>query len=224
MTLREGNDSSVSDLTTGTENPHDARRITRRSVARGAAWTLPVVALAAAAPSASASTPACPTCLKAGVLGAITTQAVVAGNKGALLFAGALGLDSTNCQLNLFKPLYTSIVTSATLTMSDGSTHTGTGLGSGTGTFGQLGALPGGFLFSNITFPSGTYILTSNPVHPTKISANVTVVLIGLPSLIEIQCPVTLTWTLDVLGVGVVTPAFLGGTGTINFSGTAHVA
>lgn len=201
-----------------------ARSITRRHVARGAAWTLPVVALAAAAPSASASTPACPTCLKAGVLGGITTQAVVAGNKGALLFAGALGLDSTGCDLTLFKPLYTSIVLSATLTMSDGSTHVGGGLGSGTGTFGQLGALPGSFLFSNITFPSGTYILSSNPVHPTKISAEVQIILIGLPSLIEVKCPVTLNWDLDVFGVGVVTPSFLGGTGTINFSGLAHVA
>ena len=126
--------------------------------------------------------------------------------------------------MNLFQPVYTSIVTSATLTMSDGSTHSGTGLGTATGTFGQLGALPGSFLFSNINFPSGPYLANSNPVRPTKIEIKATIVLIGLPSLIEIKCPVTLTWNLNVWGVGVVSGPFLGGTGTINFSGTASVA
>lgn len=197
----------------------------RRTVLKGAAWSAPIVALAVAAPLASASTtPTCPPCLTAGVLGAITTQAVVVGNKGALAFVGALGLDSRGCDLNLFKPLYTIIPTSATLTMSDGSTHSGTGLAAGTGTFGQLGALPGTILFSDLTFPSGTYVLNSNPRRPTKIVIQANVVLVGLPSLIEITCPVTLTYNLNVWGVGVVTPTFLGGTGTINFTGTATAA
>lgn len=198
--------------------------IGRRTVLKGAAWSTPVIAMAIASPLASASGPTCPPCLTAGVLGGITTQAVVVGNKGALAFAGALGLDSRGCDLTLFKPLYTIIPTSATLTMSDGSTHSGTGLAAGTGTFGQLGALPGTILFSNISFPSGTYVLNSNPVRPKSITIQANVVLVGLPSLIEITCPVTLTWNFNVWGVGVVTPAFLGGTGTINFTGTATAA
>ncbi|MFF8186201.1 hypothetical protein ACF044_02950 [Microbacterium sp. NPDC016588] len=197
----------------------------RRTVLKGAAWSAPIVAMAVATPLASASTgPTCPPCLTAGVLGAVTTQAVVVGNKGALAFVGALGLDSRGCDLTLFKPLYTIIPTSATLTMSDGTTHSGTGLAAGTGTFGQLGALPGTILFSNLSFPSGTYVLNSNPAHPTKIVVEANVILVGLPSLIEITCPVTLTYNLNVWGVGVVTPAFLGGTGTINFTGTATAA
>lgn len=199
--------------------------IDRRTILKGAAWSAPVLAAAVAAPIAAASTPVCPPCLKAGVIGgALTSQSVVVGNKGSLLFAGAFGLDSRGCNVNLFQPLYTSIVTSATLTMSDGSTHAGTGLGTATGTFGQLGALPGSFQFSNITFPSGTYLANSNPVRPTKIQIKATIVLIGIPSLVQIKCPVTLEWNLNVFGVGVVTPAFLGGTGTINFTGTASVA
>lgn len=192
--------------------------VERRTIIKGAAWSVPIVATALAAPAlAGSSGPVCPTCVKPGVLGAITTQAVVLGGKGALLFAGALGLDSRDCDLSLFQPLYTSIVTSATLTMSDGSTHVGAGLGSGTGTFGQLGALPGSFLFSNISFANGVYLANSNPVRPTKITITATMVLIGLPSLITINCPVTLTWNLDVFGIGTV----IFGAGTINYTGTA---
>lgn len=194
--------------------------VDRRTILKGAAWSAPVVALAVATPIAAASGPTCPPQLKAGVLGGITTQAVVAGNKGALAFAGALGLDATGVDLSLFQPAYTTIVTSATLTMSDGSTHSGTGLGVGAGTLGQIGALPGTLLFSNISFPNGTYAFNSNPVRPTSLTVTAEVLLIGLPSLLEIRCPVTLTWSFSVWGAGVVS-AFLGGSGTINYTGTA---
>jgi hypothetical protein len=191
--------------------------VDRRTVLKGAAWSAPVIALAVATPTAAASGPTCPTCIKGGVLGAITTQAVVLGNTGSLLFTGALGLDSRDCDLTLFQPVYTSVVTTATLTMSDGTTHAGTGLGSGTGTFGQLGALPGSFLFNNISFPNGVYLANSNPVRPTSITITVQIALIGLPGGIAINCPVTLTWSFDVFGVGTV----IFGAGTINYTGTA---
>lgn len=194
---------------------------TRRSLITAGAWAVPVVAAAVATPLAAASQqPACPTCIKAGVLGPVTSQAIVLGNKGSLLFAGAFGLDSRTCNLNLFQPLYTSLVTSATLTMSNGATYTGSGLGTGTGTFGQLGALPGSFLFTNVSFPNGTYLANSNPVRPTKITITVNVVLIGLPSLISITCPQTLTWNLNTFGIGTV----IFGAGTINYSGSATPA
>ncbi|NQX11952.1 hypothetical protein HQQ80_09980 [Microbacteriaceae bacterium VKM Ac-2855] len=189
----------------------------RRTLIKGAAWTVPAVVAASAAPAAAASTPVCPTCLKPGVLGAVTTEAVVLGNKAALVFAGALGLDSTSCDLTLFRPLYTSVVTSATLTMSDSTTHVGTGLGTGTGTFGQIGTLPGAFLFSDIDFPNGVYLANSNPVRPTKITVTLNVILVGLPGLISITCPVTLSWDLNVFGVGTV----IFGAGTVVYAGTA---
>ncbi|MDF2989698.1 MAG: hypothetical protein K0S37_212 [Microbacterium sp.] len=198
--------------------------VDRRTILKGAAWSAPVVALAVASPIAAASGPTCPPELKAGVLGGITTQAVVVGNKGALAFVGALGLDASGVDLSLFQPAYTTIVTSATLTMSDGTTHTGTGLSAGAGTLGQIGALPGTLLFNNITFPSGTYVLNSNPVRPVSLTVTAEVILIGLPTLLEIRCPVTLSWTFSVWGVGVVTSSFLGGAGTINYTGTATAA
>lgn len=200
------------------------KSIERRRVLRGAAWATPVLAAAIGTPAAAASGgPVCPTCIQPGVLlgGGTTSQSIVAGNTGALAFAGVFGMDSSNCNLSLFQPLYTSVVTSATLTMSDGSTHVGTGLGTATGTFGQIGALPGTWLFSGINFPSGTYVLNNNPVRPTRVTATVNVILVGLPSLLQITCPVTLTWDLNVFATGVVTPAFLGGAGTLNYTGTA---
>jgi len=200
------------------------KSIERRRVLRGAAWATPVLAAAIGTPAAAASGgPVCPTCIQPGVLlgGVVTSQAIVAGNKGALAFAGVFGMDSSNCNLSLFQPAYTSIVTSATLTMSDGSTYAGTGLGTATGTFGQIGALPGTWLFSGITFPNGTYILGNNPVRPIRITATVNVILVGLPSLLSITCPVTLTWDLNNMFATGVVSAILGGSGTLNYTGTA---
>ncbi|MGO4454418.1 hypothetical protein [Arthrobacter sp. RAF14] len=203
------------------------KSIERRRVLRGAAWATPVLAAAIGTPAAAASGgPVCPTCIKPGVLlgGVTTTQIVVANNKGTLAFAGLFGMDSSSCDLTLFQPAYTSIITSATLTMSDGSTYAGSGLGTATGTFGQIGVLPGTWLFSGINIPNGTYILGDNSkVHPVQISATVNVILVGLPSLLQITCPVTLTWNLSGLATGIVAnvPLVGNGVGTLNYTATA---
>lgn len=206
-----------------TKQPADGRHdgSSRRSLISAGAWTVPVIAFAHAAPAAQASGPKCPTCLKAGVLpGILTSQAVVLGGKGALLFAGSFALDAKGCSLTAFQPAYSVVTTSATLTMSDGSTHTGSGLGTGAGTFGQIGAIPGSFLFSNVSFPNGTYVATTNPVRPVKLTVTVNVIVVGLPGLISLTCPQALSWNLNVFGTGIV----VFGAGTINYSGSAMVA
>lgn len=202
------------------EEPHNDGS-SRRSLMSAGAWTVPVIAFAHAAPAAQASGPKCPTCLKAGVLpGLLTSQAVVLGGKGALLFAGSFALDATGCSLTAFQPGYSVVTTSASLTMSDGAIHTGSGLGTGGGTFGQVGAIPGSFLFSNISFPNGTFTPTANPVRPVKLTVTVNVIMVGLPGLVSVTCPQTLSWNLNVFGTGIV----VFGAGTINYSGSATVA
>ncbi|MBF4461252.1 MULTISPECIES: hypothetical protein [unclassified Rathayibacter] len=196
----------------------------RRSLLKGAAWSVPVVALASATPAAAASggTPTCPSCLKPGVLvDVVTSQAVVVNGRGALAFAGVFGLDSRGCDLTLFRPLYTVLPTSATLTMSNGASYKAIGLAAGTGTFGQLGALPGTLLFSDIAFPRGNYGGAS-PFRPVALTVTANVILVGLPSLIEITCPVTLNWNLTLLATGAVVGVSDSlSAGTINYTGTA---
>ncbi|MFJ4164361.1 hypothetical protein ACIPY5_02305 [Microbacterium sp. NPDC089698] len=213
--------------TMGTRHPG----IDRRTVVKGAAWSIPVVAAAAAMPLASASTPACPTCIKAGfpivggiISGAWTSQAVVVGNKGTIAFPSIFGLDATQCGIsftNIFQPAFTYIVTQATLTMSDGKTYnSAVGLGAGAGNISTVGAMPGAFVFTNVSLPNGGAIggLGNYTDVPTKLTVTVQTTLqygIGL----SIQCPMVLTWNLHGLATGLV--AF--GAGTVNFTGTATV-
>jgi hypothetical protein len=205
--------------------------VDRRTIVKGAAWSIPVVAAAAAMPLASASTPACPTCIKAGfpivggiISGAWTSQAVVLGNTGTIAFPSIFGLDATQCGIsftNIFQPAFTYIVTRATLTMSDGKTYnSAVGLGAGAGNISTVGAMPGAFVFTNVSLPNGGAVagIPPYPVVPKTLTVTVTTTLqygIGL----SIQCPMTLVWDLHGLATGLV---FLGA-GTVNFTGTATV-
>ncbi|MFB7842418.1 hypothetical protein [Microbacterium sp. NPDC056052] len=207
------------------------RTIQRRTIVKSAAWSIPVVATAAAMPLAAASVPACPTCIKAGfplvggiASGAWTSQAVVLGNKGAIAFPAIFGLDATQCGIswtNFFQPAFTYVVTQATLTMSDGKTYnSAVGLGAGAGNISTVGAMPGAFVFTNVSLPNGGSVagIPPYPVVPTALTVQVTTTLqygIGL----SLQCPMTLVWDLHGLATGLV---FLGA-GTINFTGTATV-
>jgi hypothetical protein len=203
--------------------------VDRRAVVKGAAWSVPVMAAAVAMPLASASTPACPSCIRAGfpiiggiVAGAWTSQAIVAGNKGTIAFPSIFGLDATQCGIsfqNIFQPAFTYIVTQATLTMSDGNTYnSAVGLGVGAGNISTVGAMPGGFVFTNVSLPNGGAVvgIGSYKDVPTKLTVIVRVTLqygLGL----TLECPMVLTWDLHGLATGLV--AF--GAGTVNFSGTA---
>ncbi len=105
------------------------RTIDRRTVVKGAAWSVPAIAAAVAMPLASASgnPPACDVdCVKAGfplvggiVSGAWTAQGVaVVNNKASVLIGLALGLDATSCAINwksIFQPAFTFVTTTARL-------------------------------------------------------------------------------------------------------------
>jgi hypothetical protein len=209
------------------------KTIDRRVVLKGAAWSVPVLAAAVATPMAAASVtpPTCPTCFTTGDVAAIVpglniAATIVAGNKGLVNLTGVFGVNApSSCNLNLFQPVYTSIVTSATLTMSDGNSYGArlNGLGTATGTFGEIGALGGSFFFDDVAFPNGVYALNSGPVHPLSIAIHVTIALIGLPNLVTINCPVTLHYDLSnmwavgtVLTVPIVGPV---GAGTVAWLG-----
>jgi hypothetical protein len=190
----------------------------RRAVTKSAAWATPLIMAAVAAPTASASpVPACPNCFKPGSIGVTTMQSLVVGNRGPLAFTTFVNIDATGCDLSLFSPTYTVLATSATLTMTNGTTYTqAVGLGAGQGTFGQVSAINLSFLFNNIFFPNGAAFLGSYPVMPKKLCVNFTFILEGLPYLVKIECPQTLCWNINTVATGGV----LFGAGTLNFTGT----
>lgn len=216
-----------------TRDEHPGTGVRRRTVVKTAAWSVPVIAAAVAAPLASASTatPACPSCIKAGLpliggaaAGAWTSQALVAGNRAVIAFGGSFGLDATACGItwqNIFQPFFTYVVTQATLTMSDGNTYTSDlGLGAGAGNTSTVGSFTSGFSFSNVLLPNGGAILGVGgyPVVPKTLTVNVTTTLqygLGL----SLECPMTLIWNLNALATG----AVVFGIGTVNFSGIATV-
>ncbi|MDR6867861.1 hypothetical protein J2Y69_002469 [Microbacterium resistens] len=218
----------MSDIIVRESQPKD---VSRRTIVKSAAWAVPVVAAASAMPMAAASTPACPSCIKAGlpVVGGIigglwTLQAAVAGNRGIIGMPNMFGLDATGCGIdfqNIFQPAFTFVITQATLTMSDNRTYNSTvGLGVGGGNISTVGAFPAGFVFNNVLLPSGGSIggIPPYPVAPRTLTVTVRTTLqygIGL----SIECPMTLTWNLN----GVATGLVLLGTGSVNFSGTATV-
>ncbi|MEE2567947.1 hypothetical protein V1638_00840 [Pseudarthrobacter sp. J64] len=206
----------------------DKNMISRRRVTQGAAWSLPVIAAAIAAPSATASVipPTCPACFTAGAIPLpFTSQVLVAGNTGTLAIVSTVNVNSTGCDVSLFQPAYTAVMTGATLTMLNTSNNVSTtynstvGLGTGVGSFGSISAFSMNAVFNNINFPSGGSV-NNYPVRPTRLCVNFNMILVGLPSLIQIQCPVTLCWNIASTATGVVSPAFLGGAGTVNYTGT----
>lgn len=200
---------------------HNAKNdgIDRRTVAKGAAWSLPVLAAAVAAPHAAASVvpPECPECFTAGGLDTpFTAQAVVLGNEGAMTLATTLNVSTESCaDLSLFQPAYTAVMTGATLTMSDGNVYNTTlGLGTGVGTFGTISAFAFAGEFLGVDMPNGGSLGNYNP-RPTQLCVEFEMIVVGLPSLIEIRCPVTICWDITCLGTG----AVLLGAGTINYTG-----
>ena len=196
--------------------------ISRRSVARGAAWAVPAVAIAGSAPASAASPqpPTCPTCLVAGNVGAFTAQATVVNNRGALAGHLTANLDARGCDLSLFKPACTILGLGATLTMSDNSVHTSNLAGSaGAGTLGRISALNATFAFGGVSFPDGTYSVAGAPVVPKKLCVSFRAIFIGLPRLIEISCEYSLCYKVErVVPTGIV--GRLTHDGTINYTGT----
>lgn len=216
------------------------KHVGRRTVLKGAAWSVPVVAAAVATPFASASTPipGCPTCLKAGVLavvgipllGAWTSQAVVVGNKADILVVPAVGIDTSTCVSAGFINAFGFTMNSATLTMSDGNaandvtyTQILTSL-VGVGTLGLVNAFTAIPAFLNVAMPNGGSVLGSYKPAPKKLQICADIFLqvdigggVGGQT---VTCSLCFEWDLAGVGTGAVVGA-LGGTGTINFTGIA---
>lgn len=214
-----------------TENMN--KGIERRSVLKGAAWSVPALAAAVAVPAASATTPTCPTCLKPATLlgGAWTSQAIVAGNRGRIALVNVFGISGLDCGItwtNIFQPAYTYLITSATLEMSDGNTYASdAGLGAGVGNISTIGAFPGIFSFPDVLLPNGGAIggLGNYPTVPSRLTVSINVTLQwGLGA--HILCPITLSWGLAGVATGLVANVPFGpnGVGTVNFTGVASAA
>lgn len=116
----------------------------RRAVAKGAAWTLPVISLAAAAPTASASTPSCNDCVIAkkgfwvrffqayslatglqNLCGGTATAILVGGINGATGYAGSTSYKPKSLELgvdvNLFDGTIDIGATSTTMVFPVGT-------------------------------------------------------------------------------------------------------
>ncbi|KNX36191.1 hypothetical protein VV01_01960 [Luteipulveratus halotolerans] len=128
------------------------------------------------------------------------------GSAALFPFVVTANVNASSCDLSLFKPAYTAIMTSATLTMSDGSTYkSNLGLGTGVGTLGSISAFAFAGNFSNVTLSKFTGFPQTYPsggIRPTKFCIDFNFIFIGLPSLIEITCPQTLCWNISSTAVG----------------------
>lgn len=199
-----------------------SRGIDRRTVVRTTAWGIPAVSLAGVAPAfAGSGTPVCPTVFEPGILGVVGATGSRAPfsspASGNVLMTGALGIDSSGGNLSLFQPAYTMVTTGAQLTMSNGQTYNSTVDATvGAGTFGQISAFTPALAFPNVNLPNDPVGAPYNP-RPTRITLNVNMILVGLPSLITITCPQTLVWDLNFVGAGSITTA-LGG--AVAYTGT----
>ncbi len=178
-----------------------------------------MLAAAVAAPHAAASVepPVCPECFTAGIGAAFTAQSIVLGNTGTLTIATVLNVSTETCaDLSLFQPAYTAVMTSATLTMTDGSVHTSAlGLGTGVGSFGAISAFNYNGVFTGINYPNDA-IPPYGPTAPARLCVDFEMIVVGLPSLLELRCPVSICW--DVTGMVSLGTVILGA-GTVNHTG-----
>lgn len=166
---------------------HNSVTPTRRTIAKGAAWTVPVVVSAAAAPMAAASPTTCATCLTAIGGDAPASTATVNNYTGDLVMTplafGILGQCSGLVSIGVV------VVNSATLTMSGRrnaettpTTYTASTLAAGVAG-GALGAtaigFTGTFAFPSVSYPAGTYVglgpLDSSPIKPTRLCVRLSI-------------------------------------------------
>lgn len=197
----------------------------RRTVVKGAAWSVPVLAAALSVPAASASTtpePACPGCLNPG-FGLMELAGAAVNSRATLALANPVVLDATNCGSIIgnifdFKPAFTFVVTKATLTMSDGGTYNSTiGLAPGVGVLGAVGAMPGIFAFNNVVLDANSFRTGVPRNTPQTLSVTIkTTFKWGLGA--EIICENTLVWNLrGLVAIGLLA----GGIGAASYTGTS---
>ncbi|MFB7842603.1 hypothetical protein [Microbacterium sp. NPDC056052] len=196
---------------------NDSKLVKRRTVLKGAAWSAPVVAAAAAMPvsAASVTNPGCG-CLQVGSLGAFTAQAVTVLNLGTVTGTMAYNLDSTGCDTGFFKPAYTIVGVGGTISFSDGTSNQFTvGATTGAGTIGQISAFDSTFsVIGQINMPDDA-IPPYSPKVPTRVCFTFTAIFIPILPLPQIECTYQLCYDIT-------SPSSLGtiilGTGTVNWS------
>ena len=197
-------------------NDNTTRTVRRRTVLKGAAWSVPVVAAAVATPLASASTsnPGCG-CLHLGSLGAFTAQAVTLLNFGTVTGSMVFNLDSSACGTGFFKPAYTILGIGGSISFSDGSSDNFTvGATTGAGTIGQISAFTSTFsVVGPIPMPNDA-VPPYTPKVPTSLCFTFTAIFVPLIG-IQIECNYQLCYSIT-------NPSSLGtiilGTGTVNWS------
>lgn len=191
--------------------------ISRRSVAKGIAWTAPAIALAVATPLAAASTngPGCG-CLSTGSLSAFTAQAVTLLNLGTVTGTIGFNLDSSACNTGFFKPAYTVVGINGTISFSDGTTSNYTlGATTGVGTIGQISAFASTFsVLGQINMPNDIFP-PYTPKVPTRVCMTFTAIFIPILPIPQVECTYSLCFDIT-------SPSSLGaiiaGTGTVNWS------
>jgi len=165
-------------MTESSDQQEQRTAMGRRTVMRGAAWSVPVIAFAAASPARAASGDECP-CFTPTTFGPVVTISGtnITGGQGRLTYNAGLGVDATTCAH--VSQTYRGTVLDMTLTMSDTRTYAGA-LVSGTTTnnafFDPNGAVPANFEFNGVKFPDGDYLVlggqtSTPPVHPVAATA-----------------------------------------------------
>lgn len=197
-------------------------QISRRTIAKGAAWTVPVITAGVAAPMAAASVaPPCPTCIAAGIGGAFTAQWIGLAGFGVVTGNETFNLDASGCNLSLFVPTYTMAGLGGSLIWSDGSSSVVGAAALGGGTLGQISLVNGTYTTADQAgLPNGTGLFgayQNSQKHPAKICFNVRMYF-NLLSLIPMPaCDYQICY--DICGLVTLGSVVLG-SGTVNWSGT----
>ena len=149
------------------------REVRRRTVLKGAAWSVPAVVAAVAVSQAAASVDCA--CFRASTLGQGVnfSTSEIAGGTGNVLYNAGVGIDARSCQH--VSQTYQVTISDPTLTMSDGSSYAGQIVTGGTtnNSFAfDHGAVPANMLFAGVSFPDGDYSSFggSVPVKPQGLS------------------------------------------------------
>ena len=180
--------------------------VTRRTVAKGAAWSVPVIALGAGAAQAQASGSTCAdaACIKAGTpVGALPLGGVGLRALGVMTFVA--GFDMSACS-GVISAAVLLGVESATGTDASGTTHTpGIALDAGVGVdlFQQNVATP---VIVAATWDS---ITTNEAIRKVCVTFDLKITL-NVGTTLD-SCPVTVCWNtpagVDLGGLGAFTPS-----------------
>jgi hypothetical protein len=190
----------------------------RRQIAKGAAWAVPAVSVAAAAPTLSASPtdPGCG-CLQTGGVNTFTAQAVTVLNLGTVTGTTVFNLDSSNCDTGFFQPAYTVVGLGGYITWATGQANTSFTVGgtTGAGTIGAISAFTSTFTtLGQINMPNDL-ISPYTPRVPASICFSFTSIFIPLLPIPQVECTYDMCIPLtNPSSIG----AVIAGTGTVNWS------